>query len=262
LEYFTLLKFQAKAGSKMWNRVGTSWRLLSKDITRMRPQSFEEVMSEPLWWSNFSTLIGPGFSKARATQLHQAGLRRLSDAWRDGALLSAAAVQAQFGLRDNESGTWDPAIDMLNRTWASLLRGINPLPDPKEWLGIFSDHPNELPLAIFQAGHGDSLRVSPELKRWWLPFHLTIFTVLPASRSLVEARPPIGLGANGARGTALFGKLARVRIVDLVRGPKKVSMRLFYGETQSLAWLLAKFNWPNQLPARDYCRGARAGAQP
>jgi hypothetical protein len=37
LEYFILPKFQAKPGSKVSNRVGTSWRSLVKDISRVRP---------------------------------------------------------------------------------------------------------------------------------------------------------------------------------------------------------------------------------
>jgi hypothetical protein len=32
LEYFTLPRFQAKRGSKVWNRIGTSWKALVKDI--------------------------------------------------------------------------------------------------------------------------------------------------------------------------------------------------------------------------------------
>jgi hypothetical protein len=48
LEFFTLPTFQAKASSRAWNKVGSSWHLLVKEISRARPLFFEEVISEPL----------------------------------------------------------------------------------------------------------------------------------------------------------------------------------------------------------------------
>jgi hypothetical protein len=35
LEFFTIPKFQAERGSKVWNQVGTAWRGLVKEISRV-----------------------------------------------------------------------------------------------------------------------------------------------------------------------------------------------------------------------------------
>jgi hypothetical protein len=98
LEFFTLPKFKARRGSPAWTRVGSAWRPLVKELLRVRPISFEEVMSEPFWWSEFSTTIGPGFSKLRATQLHRAGLQHIRDAWEEDQFISAARAVVKFGL--------------------------------------------------------------------------------------------------------------------------------------------------------------------
>jgi hypothetical protein len=127
LEYFTLPKFQAKKGSKAWNIVGTSWRALVKDVSRVRPSSFEEVMGESMWWSEFAPLVGPGFSKAHATQLHKAGLKRVANAWHDGTFLSTTMTQERFGLKPTEFGAWEAMVSLLARTWAGLLAGVNPI---------------------------------------------------------------------------------------------------------------------------------------
>ena len=71
------------------------------------------------------------------------------------------------------------------------------IPDPKEWLGVFSDRSNELPLAVFQARYVDSLLVGSKPKRWWLLFHISIFSALPTSRALAKMRPQFEHGANG-----------------------------------------------------------------
>jgi hypothetical protein len=80
LEYFTLPRFQAKRGSKVWNRIGTSWKALVKDIQGVKPRIFEEVMNESFWWSEFAEIMGPGFAKSRAAQLHRVDLQYIQDA--------------------------------------------------------------------------------------------------------------------------------------------------------------------------------------
>lgn len=49
LEFFTLPKFQATSKSKVYNQVGTVWWELVKEISKVRPFSFEEVMNGPFW---------------------------------------------------------------------------------------------------------------------------------------------------------------------------------------------------------------------
>lgn len=49
LEYFTLPHFQARKGSKVWSRIGVSWRSLVKKLQPVSPQIVEEVASKSLW---------------------------------------------------------------------------------------------------------------------------------------------------------------------------------------------------------------------
>jgi hypothetical protein len=159
LDYFLLPHFQAKQGSRAWNRVGTAWRSLAKEVTRVKPKNFEEVMSESFGWSGFVSTIGPGFAKNRAAQLHKAGLRRLGDAWHGGAFISVEAAGQRFGLKNAEHNAWNVAIAFVNRFWRGLLGGVNPRADPQEWLGIFSQVGDGLPKVVFQPRDTPSLSI-------------------------------------------------------------------------------------------------------
>jgi hypothetical protein len=50
-------------------------------------------MSESLWWSEFVPLVGPGFSKTQATQLHRTSLKRVGDAWKGNSFLLVETVK-------------------------------------------------------------------------------------------------------------------------------------------------------------------------
>lgn len=79
LEYFTVPNCQAKKGSSAWSRVGSAWKILSSEVKSVLPCNFEELKNESLWWSPFLPLIGAGFSKLRAAQLHKQGLKSIRD---------------------------------------------------------------------------------------------------------------------------------------------------------------------------------------
>lgn len=49
LECFTLAKFQANQGSKVWMRVGKAWRKLCPEVRHVTPRNIEEVGCEPFW---------------------------------------------------------------------------------------------------------------------------------------------------------------------------------------------------------------------
>jgi hypothetical protein len=143
-------------------------------------------MCEPFWWSEFAPIIGPGFSKIRAAQLHRAGLRCLRDAWQGGTFLSANETGVKFGLKAAEYNAWNTAIAILRRVWRGLLAGINPTAEPGEWLGIFGNNLHNLPVLVFQAGHNPDLVIGAPAQVWQIPSCTDLFSVLLASRCLTK----------------------------------------------------------------------------
>lgn len=101
LDYFTLPQLQTHRGSKVWNRVGDSWKKLKHEIAQIRPTTPEALGVESFWWSSFIPLIGPGFSKARAAQLHRKGLKKVRDALAGDKIISAPEATTKFGLLED-----------------------------------------------------------------------------------------------------------------------------------------------------------------
>jgi hypothetical protein len=46
----------------------------------------------------------------------------------------------------------------------------------------------------------------------------------------------------------VWGIVARVRVAEVVKGPKKVCINLFYGKMKSLGWDPNKFRWNASTP--------------
>lgn len=140
MEYFTITRFQAKQGSKIWNRACEAWRCFVSHTQMIPPSVHEELLCEPFWWSEFSSQIGPSFSRLRAAQLHRSGMRVIRDARNGDQFLLSNEASDRFGLRKDKSGAWEASIRALTRIWGSLL---DPTPhplSPGEWVGYFLSH--------------------------------------------------------------------------------------------------------------------------
>jgi hypothetical protein len=161
--------------------VGSAWRSLVKELSTVKPTSFEEAMSEPFWWLCFLATIGLGFAKVRAAQLHQASLQQILDAWDNDYFMSANTTIAKSGLKNSQFGAWQAVTLLLTRTLAGVLGEFNLVVDPCEWLGIFNEQVSALPKAVFQACNIPSLIVGSVAQDWYLLTYIDIYEVLPIS---------------------------------------------------------------------------------
>jgi hypothetical protein len=62
-------------------------------------------------------MIGPGFSRQRASALQKEGLRRFRDILTNGQFIQAEEAQARFGFKPEEIGAWNVAMRVLRQTW-------------------------------------------------------------------------------------------------------------------------------------------------
>jgi hypothetical protein len=67
-------------------------------------------------------------------------------------------------------GAWQAAVDLLSRTWVVLLRRVNPIVAPREWLGVYTDSLVDTPMVVFQGGQELTLKVGSGPKHSWLLF--------------------------------------------------------------------------------------------
>jgi hypothetical protein len=208
LEYFTQSKFQAKKGSKAWNRAGISWRAVVKDVVPVLPSLGEDVLNEPFWWSSFSPQIGAGFSKNRAAQLHRAGLVQIQDARVGDRFITAEEGQAKFGFTRTEGGAWRACVHNLISFWGPLLEERNLVLLAGEWLGCFEDQLGSWPSVVFQVGPNmDHILINCPPRIWWLQHGTRLYKVLPSSNCLDSCGWPDQQEVEGSPGRSLTGTL-------------------------------------------------------
>ena len=193
-------------------------------------------------------LIGPGFSNARAAELHTAGLRKYRDVWHRGAFISADEAQIKFGLQARETWAWQGANAFVKGVWRDLLRRQD-TSTAGEWLAIFADHSTQVPSLVCRTEDGFQPRIGTGVHN--IPLGVPTFVVRPQSACLAEIpyEDRLALAVRyDERGEDLIqeviGCIRRVRVVEVKRGPKKTSMLLFYGKTHDLEWDPDRFQWP------------------
>jgi len=66
-------------GSKIWNRISATWKILAKHVDILPSTNADEVLNTSIWWS--TTFIGSNFnfSVDRVRILARSGLRTLGD---------------------------------------------------------------------------------------------------------------------------------------------------------------------------------------
>jgi hypothetical protein len=73
MEWFTQTGHTATTGSKVWGRVTRAWKELVGTVQMVPPTSYDEWLNTPFWQDRESW--GPHFSRERAAELHQAGIK-------------------------------------------------------------------------------------------------------------------------------------------------------------------------------------------
>lgn len=180
-------------------------------------------MSKSFWWSDFATIIGPGFAKLRAAQLHRAGLRK--DAWEGDGFISAESARGKFGLKKTEYNSRKFAIRTLTRAWAGLLTGIIPRADPQEWIGVFEDNPSSLPSVVFTTGFIPNLIIGA-LRRNVCSLHSSTCSKCSRQRAVLS-----NCTLGGGRGAILkvsmyLEDFAMFTSLRSTRGSKKTKLQL------------------------------------
>jgi hypothetical protein len=189
---------------------------------------FEEVMNEGLWWSAEIPMIGPVFSKLMVATLHRDGLQRISDAWLDGRFMTAPEVQAKFGMQHNEGKAWNKVTEHWLHKHPCLAHGL-PLPasEVNEWIGIYTALGDDFPIIVVKDTVGGSFQIGPPGRQWALPTSIEVHNVLQALWCLVKIQQVPVLRRNEAASSGgpmrqheVFRVVLRMRIVDVVRGPR------------------------------------------
>ena len=206
-------------------------------VTVSRPSSWEELMSSSFWWLQSNTIMDLGFSAVRADALHKKGLNRYRDIWSNGRFMTPTEIQDKYGLLPAELPVWSALVVCIYHTWDDLLRASSKRINCREWIAIFGEE-DSLPLAVCRADEG--FQPSTGYNTLRIPRKIQLFTVKQLSKTLEAiledmSKFPIVWDERGDDTIQLCrGKVCRVRVLEMVKGPKKKSSWLYYGAISRL----------------------------
>jgi hypothetical protein len=250
LEWFMQRGHVATSGSRIWGRVTRAWKEIVSEVRHSPPKNYEEWLNTPFWHNR--DLWGPHFAKERAAELHQAGIRRISQVWREGTheFISAEEVDVRFGLRLAEYSSWERVSRSLAGEGGRLRRQLSAQPKADEWLGVFENPRAIFPEAVFQGREVKQIVISNQPQVVRFTDRSCYFFVMRQSCTM-GAYVTNSTGQVGDTGLPMqqsfFGFIARVRVQPVTKGPKKKSIFLYYGRIRELEWDPARFEWPKVL---------------
>ena len=212
-------------------------------------------MSCSFWWLQFSLATDMGLSSAMAASLHKKGLKRYRDIWRRGLFMTPLEVQENFGLLLVEFPMWSAVVARLYRTWDDLLKSSSRKLNCGEWLAIYGD-PDSLPLVVCRVEEGSQPSTGTNMVR--IPRKTQLLSVEQPSKSLEEIPgdtpkfPTIWDEYGDDTVQLCRGLVCRVRILEVIKGPKKASIWLYYRPISKLEWDPGCMYWPEAKEFMKY----------
>jgi hypothetical protein len=252
LEFFTLKGHSSRQRSLGWNRAAQVWKSILPDLHYVPPKCLDDLMSYDLWSCLEAPLIGPGFSRLCAANLHKAGLRKYRDAIRGRGFISTVEAQARFGLKPVEQVAWEAATHLMSRKWHRILSTPQGRVGGGEWVGIYRHQNSITPELVLQITENFTPKTGTS--NWWVPLSVLAFSMNPRSATLLPVHEDSRLAGTrwDARGEDLEipvrGTMRRVKVVDILRGPKQICTHLFYGRSDKLEWDPDRFEWYLSTP--------------
>lgn len=243
MEFFTLSSHQSHKGSKIWNRVVAAWEKMLPDVSFVEPQCFEEFLNTSFWWNEYVAVIGAGFSRSRAGELHARGLRRIRDAWHHDQVcfLSCKEVVERFDLSTDEFGAWEAALTSFRDQWGGFQSGHVEFLREYQHVGLFRDADDTLPICVVE--YQEDLRIplrNQGIVESRIPLSCPIYTVKERTRCLsctdAQRRAAVAIAAPDSSGPAslIIGAICKVRVVDIVQGQRKIKSSLYHGRIDRL----------------------------
>jgi hypothetical protein len=128
-----------------------SWKYMVQEISFTPPACYEEWLSSYFWWDAATDAIGPMFSRLKAAELHNRGLRFVRDIWIEERTLICSAEEAKrrFGLLPTEFIHWARIAFPLTQAGQRFLLQRSTRPNGTDWVGLFLTRESKLPNIVF-----------------------------------------------------------------------------------------------------------------
>jgi hypothetical protein len=152
----------------------------------------------------------------------------------------------RFGLGLAEYSKWERVCRYLSDIGKQLKRHLPTSTRPNEWMGVFASPRSTQPSVVFQGSESRGLIISnqPQVVRFNRRSHY--FAILENSCTLSPYVANDQIDENQYH-QSFFGFVARMRVQNTIKEPKKRNILLYYGRIRDLVWNPAQFKWPKVL---------------
>jgi hypothetical protein len=239
---------KASMGSKVWNHVTKAWKELVSEMSMDKPSNYKEWLNSSFWWSGNNGNLGPEFSRERAAKLFHDGLQQIRHVWRENSqqFILTDEASERFGLGLAKYSNWDRIYRRLTETRRQLKRQFSTTPRANEWIRVFDSPRSDFPNVVFERSETRGLIFSNQPQLIQFNRRSLYFFVLEKSRilSMYVANDQVEVDPQHQ---TFFGFVSKIRIQNIVKGPKKKSILFYYGRLKDLDWDLSRFKWPQVL---------------
>jgi hypothetical protein len=154
-------------------------------VVCLPPSNFDEWLSSNFWWTLGFNSIAPAFSRLRAMELFNASLHMIKHAWTRSWVLSGQEAQVQFELFTSKHQNWEAVCKYLWGLSGSFLIQQNTLFVEGNWIGLYEDMSDILPLAIFEGHTQPACNLQRMQQSLFFPIHSLVYKVLHLARVLI-----------------------------------------------------------------------------
>lgn len=219
---------------------------MQSEIEYIRPCNIDELLSCSLWHCPPLPLIGLGFSRQRASVLHKNGMAFYRNIMTKDNFLPIEELKERYGLLPQEEGAWAASIRNIQEYWEDIINTPRGNIQQGEWLGIYQAQEDLVPSIIWRALSNCSISEGSMIIN--IKQDARLFKISTSSSSLLLEIPKSSCPEtlicprNSTRRVySLQGVVKRVRIIQVVRGPRKKEIFFHYGTVANLPWDPGRF---------------------
>ena len=222
LEFFTMQGHYSRQGSLGWNRTTQAWKVVLSNVKYIPTNCLEDLLNCNIWTCPEVPLIGPGFSRLKASNLHKKGPQKYSDIMRGSGFIPTHEIQHCFGLKQEEREAWEAVVQVMTRRWQAILSMPQQWTSGGEWVGIYQGHNTATLSIVVQTKEAFMLKLGVGI--WWIPLSAQTFSV--NLQSIILSVVPEEYRLHGARWDArgkdikppIIGYMHKVCVVLIKRG--------------------------------------------
>jgi hypothetical protein len=167
-------------------------------------------------------------------------------------MISTQVAEERYSLLPTEFEGWNRIGRRLSQEGSRLLLHTPIRPKDDEWIGLFETANASEPSLVFQGQAAQNCILNNVEQILVLMRRHDTYCPMSTSRILLPMSQPAHAVACADNRWQVTGHPMRVRVQEIVKGPRKRKILLYYGKTRNLDWDPTRWKWPGSIDFMKY----------